>query len=73
MKILKIGFVGLGHRGRELLKVAASFDQVKIAAVCDIRPDNWYKQQWLSNAPLAEMFPILHFMRIMAVCLTRQA
>ena len=57
MKILKIGFVGLGHRGRELLKVAASFDHVKIAAVCDIRPDNWYKQQWLSNAPLAEMFP----------------
>ena len=57
MKILKIGVVGLGHRGRELLKIAAEFENVEIAAACDIRPQNWYNKQWLSNAPLSEMFP----------------
>ena len=57
MKNIRIGVVGLGHRGRELLKIAAEFEQVEIAAACDIRPQNWYVQQWLSNAPLSEMFP----------------
>lgn len=57
MKNLRIGVVGLGHRGRELLKIAAEFEQVQVAAACDIRPQNWYAQQWLSNAPMSEMFP----------------
>ena len=57
MKELKIGVVGLGHRGRELGKIVATIDGVKLAAACDIRPHNWYQQQWLSNASMAEMFP----------------
>ncbi|MBQ4528286.1 MAG: Gfo/Idh/MocA family oxidoreductase [Clostridia bacterium] len=57
MKKLRIGVVGLGHRGRELIKVAAEFDYVDISAVCDIRRQNWFQTQWLSDKPLAEMFP----------------
>ncbi len=57
MKKLRIGVVGLGHRGRELTKIASQFDQVEIAAVCDILPHNWYQKQWLSNMALSEMFP----------------
>lgn len=57
MKSLRIGVVGLGHRGRYLLKLASEFEQVQVAAACDIRPQNWYAKQWLSNAPLSDMFP----------------
>lgn len=55
---IRIGVVGLGHRGREMFKVAANgFNFVIPAAACDILPRNWYEQQWLSDAPLSEMFP----------------
>lgn len=57
MDKIRVGVVGLGHRGRGLLKLAAEFDTVEIVAACDILPRNWYQQQWLSNAPLADMFP----------------
>ncbi len=57
MKNIRLGVVGLGHRGRELIKLASVFDNVEISAVCDILAHNWYQQQWLSNAPLAELFP----------------
>ena len=57
MKKIRVGVVGLGHRGRELLKIAGVFDTVEVAAACDIIPANWYETQWLSNAPLSEMFP----------------
>ena len=57
MKNVRIGVVGLGHRGRELTKCAALIKNVEIAAVCDILPQNWYETQWLSDRPLAEMFP----------------
>ena len=56
MKEIRLGVVGLGHRGRAMLKLAACFKQVRIAAACDILPHNWYAQQWLSDKPLAEMF-----------------
>ncbi len=58
MKKIRLGVVGLGHRGRALFTLAGKgFECIIPAAVCDIRPDNWYKKQWLSEAPLAEMFP----------------
>ena len=57
MKEIRLGVVGLGHRGRAMVKLAACFKQVRIAAACDILPHNWYAQQWLSDKPLAEMFP----------------
>lgn len=61
MRTIRIGVVGLGHRGRELTKLSASFPFVEIAAVCDIKPVNWYETQWLSSMPLADMFPATHF------------
>lgn len=57
MKKLRIGVVGLGHRGRELIKVSSAIDTAEIVAVCDIRPHNWYEKQWLSERALSEMFP----------------
>ena len=51
MKKIRVGVVGLGHRGRHLLDVSAKIKNVEIAAVCDIRPDNWYEIQgwWLEK------------------------
>lgn len=58
MEKIRLGVVGLGHRGRELFKLSAnSFDYIEPVAVCDIIPDNWYKKQWLSDAALAELYP----------------
>ena len=57
MKKLRVGVVGLGHRGRELIKVSSAIDTAEIVAVCDIRPHNWYEKQWLSERALSEMFP----------------
>ena len=58
MEKLRVGVVGLGHRGRHMFKLAAMFDDKAIpAAACDIKPSNWYEQQWLSPAALSEMFP----------------
>ncbi|MBE5867477.1 MAG: Gfo/Idh/MocA family oxidoreductase [Lachnospiraceae bacterium] len=57
MKKLRLGVVGLGHRGRAMFKLSADFDCIEPAAACDILPRNWYEKQWLSDKPLAEMFP----------------
>ena len=61
MKKIRLGVVGLGHRGREMLKMSANFDCVIPAAACDILPRNFYETQWLSDKPLAEMFPDMVF------------
>ena len=57
MKKLKIGVVGMGPRGRWIIKLASTFDNVEIAAGCDIRPHNWYEKQWQSDMAMAEIFP----------------
>ena len=61
MKKIRFGVVGLGHRGREMGKLAATFECAEFAAACDLKKENWFKTQWLSNAPLAEMFPQAKF------------
>ena len=61
MEKIRVGVVGLGHRGRGMLTLSAEFDCVEIAAACDIKPSNWYEQQWLSPAPLDDMFPDTQF------------
>ncbi len=63
MKKIRVGVVGLGHRGRGMLSLSAEFDAVEIAAACDIKPENWYEQQWLSKAPFSDMFPNTKFYR----------
>ena len=57
MKKIRFGVVGLGHRGRHMLEIAATLDFVEPVAACDVRPRNWYEKQWLSDAAMAEMFP----------------
>ena len=58
MKKLRVGVVGLGHRGRHMLRLTGLFDELAIpAAGCDVIPENWYEKQWLSPASMAEMFP----------------
>lgn len=64
MKKVRLGVVGLGHRGRELTKCASLIENVEIAAVCDILPQNWYETQWLSDKPLSEMFPETAFYEV---------
>jgi predicted dehydrogenase len=38
-KIIKIGFIGVGGRGRGLLNAILSIDWVEVPAICDINPD----------------------------------
>lgn len=58
MKKVRVGVVGLGHRGRAMFKLSADgFDFVDPVAACDIRPHNWYEKQWLSDEAFSVMFP----------------
>ena len=57
MKKIRVGVVGLGHRGRAMFKLARKFDYVECAAACDILPRNWYEKQWREDSPFSEMFP----------------
>ena len=62
MNTIKLGVVGLGHRGRWMFQLAArSFDFVEAAAACDLLPHNFYEKQWLSDQSLAEEFPQCKF------------
>ena len=61
-KKLRVGVVGLGHRGRIMFKLAADgFDFVVPAAACDILPHNWYEKQWLMPDALSNIFPDTEF------------
>lgn len=61
-KKIRVGVVGLGHRGRIMFKYSADgFDCVIPAAACDIKPSNWYEKQWLMDAPMVEYFPDCEF------------
>lgn len=58
MKKMRLGVVGLGHRGRNMFKLAADgFDCVEAAAACDLREANWTETQWLQDQPLAKSVP----------------
>jgi len=59
--MVRVGVVGLGHRGRAMFKLAGKFDFVKCAAACDILPRNWYEKQWHEDAPLSEILPDVVF------------
>jgi len=62
MEKIRVGVVGLGHRGRHMLKLASEgFDFTFPAAACDILERNWYEKQWLSDKSLAEAFPETKF------------
>ena len=57
MKKIRVGVVGLGPRGRSMLKLASMFECVEVAAACDILARNWFEKQWRSPAAFAELFP----------------
>lgn len=57
MKKIRLGVVGLGHRGRAMYTLAAKFPCVIPVACCDILPKNFYEKQWLQEKSLAELLP----------------
>jgi len=62
MDKIRVGVVGLGHRGRIMFKLAADgFDFVVLAAACDVLPHNWYEKQWLMPDALSNFFPETEF------------
>ena len=61
MKKIRLGVVGMGHRGRAMAQLAAEFDCIELVAGCDILPHHWYEKQWLSSASMAELFPATKF------------
>lgn len=61
MKKLRIGVVGLGPRGRNMIRLASDFDCVTVAAGCDIKPTNWFEKQWHAPAAMADLFPTAQF------------
>ncbi len=56
MEKIKVGVVGLGHRGRAMAELSAAFECVELTAVCDIKPSNWYEKQWGHAQALADVF-----------------
>ena len=57
MEKIRVGVVGLGHRGRAMFSLAVdAFDCAIAAAACDIRQSNCYEKQWLSDAAFAEKY-----------------
>ena len=61
MEKIRSCVVGMGHRGRELLKLSAKFDSVVPVAACDLYPRNWYEKQWLMPDALSNIFPDTEF------------
>jgi len=62
MKKIRLGVVGLGHRGRGMFQLACqSFEGMEAAAACDLFPRNFYEKQWNSDASMAELFPRAKF------------
>ena len=64
MKEVKVGIVGLGGRGRGMLKLSSMFDCVKVVAACDIKPENWYTDRNDETPPfsaMADLFPEAKF------------
>ena len=58
MKKIRLGVVGLGHRGRIMFQLAGEkFDCVIPAAAGDIYARNWYEKQWLMDKAMCEIFP----------------
>ncbi len=58
MDKIRIGIVGLGHRGRAMVRIAAeSFECTELVAACDLDPLLWSETQWLQDKPMQELFP----------------
>jgi hypothetical protein len=56
-KKIRVGVVGLGHRGRWMMRLASKFECAVPVAACDILKRNWYEKCWGEEMPLAEIAP----------------
>ena len=59
MKKLRLGVVGLGHRGSAMFECVSKENQgMEAVAACDLNPDLWFKEAVLAsgcrNEPLAK-------------------
>jgi len=62
MKKVRLGVVGLGHRGRNMYALATEgFDCVEPVAACDLKSSNWFETQWLRDKPMSETVPGARF------------
>ena len=62
MEKIRIGVVGLGHRGRHMAALAKNaFEFVELTAACDLDPELWNEQQWLQNDSMKNQFPETKF------------
>ncbi|MBQ9770892.1 MAG: Gfo/Idh/MocA family oxidoreductase [Lentisphaeria bacterium] len=58
MKKIKVGVVGLGHRGRHMANLAKrAFEFVDFVAACDIDPELWHEKQWLQDDSMKNKHP----------------
>lgn len=59
MEKIRMGVVGLGHRGRNMFKLAAEAfpDYVIPAAACDLITANWTDTKFQQTKSMAEQFP----------------
>jgi len=57
-KKIRLGVVGLGHRGRLMFQLAGEkFASVLPVAACDLYARNWFEKQWLMDKAMCEIFP----------------
>jgi predicted dehydrogenase len=62
MEKLRLGIVGLGHRGREMFSMAAKvFDDLEAVAACDLNPALWFETARGRSEPLAQSMPGVKF------------
>ncbi|MBR2425568.1 MAG: Gfo/Idh/MocA family oxidoreductase [Lentisphaeria bacterium] len=59
MEKIRVGVVGLGHRGRHMARlVQDAFDHcATVVAACDSDPVLWHETQWLQQKPMKEILP----------------
>ena len=63
MEKIRMGVVGLGHRGRNMFKLAAEAfpDQVIPAAACDLIAANWTDTKFQQTRPMCDILPETKF------------
>ena len=61
MKKYRLGVVGLGHRGRDMFKLASLFECVDPVAACDMFEYNWLETKFGQDKPMCEQFPQTRF------------
>ena len=57
MEKIRVGLVGIGHRGWMVFALMCKFEGVEGVAVCDIKRDNWFTKQKNAQKAYCEYFP----------------